>query len=319
MRAIRVSEFGPPEVMRLEDVAEPVASAGQVIVAVKAVGVNPVDTYIRAGTYGPREFPFTPGYDAAGVVESVGMGVANIRPGDRVYVERSLSGTYAEKCVCLASQVHPLPARISFSQGAGVCVPYATAYRALFQKCRAKPGETVLVHGGSGGVGIAAIQFARAHGMKIIATAGSATGRELVLRLGAMHAVDHSSLLYEEQILGLTGGRGVDVIIEMLANVNLDRDLAMIASFGRIAVVGNRGRIGIDPRRAMQKDAEIHGMALFNAPASEMAPIHAAIHAGLENGTLNPIVAKELPLTEAGKAHDLILQPGAHGKIVLLV
>jgi NADPH2:quinone reductase len=319
MRAMRVHEFGPPGVMVLEDVADLVAGAGQVVVALKAIGVNPVDTYIRAGTYGPRDFPFTPGYDGAGVVESVGMGVVNIRPGDRVYVERSLSGTYAEKCLCTAAQVHPLPARVSFSQGAGVCVPYATAYRALFQKCRAKSGETVLVHGGSGGVGLAAIQFARAHGMKIIATAGSATGRELVARQGAHHAVDHSSLLYEEQILGLTGGRGVDVIIEMLASNNLDRDLGMLAMFGRIAIVGSRGRIGVDPRRAMQKDAEVYGIALFNSPPADLATIHAAIHAGLENGTLNPIVAKEMPLSEAGKAHDLILQPGAHGKIVLLV
>ena len=318
MRAVRVHEFGPPAVMHLEDVPDPVAGPGQVVVAIKAVGVNPVDTYIRAGTYGPREFPFTPGFDGAGVIDSVGVGIANLRPGDRVYVERSLSGTYAQKCLCLATQVHPLPARVSFSQGAGVCVPYATAYRALFHKCRAKPGETVLVHGGSGGVGLATIQLARAHGMRIIATASSATGRELVIRQGAHHAVDHSSLLYEEQILGLTGGRGVDVVIEMLANVNLDRDLAMLAMFGRIAIVGNRGRIGIDPRRAMQKDAEIHGMALFNATSAELAPVHAALHAGLENGTLNPIVAKELPLTEAARAHDLILEPGAHGKIVLL-
>ncbi len=255
MRAMRVHEFGPPGVMVLEDVADLVAGAGQVVVALKAIGVNPVDTYIRAGTYGPRDFPFTPGYDGAGVVESVGMGVMNIRPGDRVYVERSLSGTYAEKCLCSAAQVHPLPARVSFSQGAGVCVPYATAYRALFQKCRAKSGETVLVHGGSGGVGLAAIQFARAHGMKIIATAGSATGRDLVTWQGAHHAVDHSSLLYEEQILGLTGGRGVDVGIERLANNSLERDLSMLGMLGRIAVVGSRGRMGIDPRRGMQKDA----------------------------------------------------------------
>src|SRR5918998_3905087 len=146
MKAIRVHEFGAPEVMRLEDVPEPRAGAGQILVRVRAAGVNPVDTYVRAGAYAKTpELPYTPGSDAAGIVEAVGEGVARVRAGDRVYLAGSLTGTYAELALCDESQAHTLPERVSFAQGAGVYVPYATAYRALFQRAGARAGERVLV------------------------------------------------------------------------------------------------------------------------------------------------------------------------------
>ncbi|HVF49144.1 MAG TPA: NADPH:quinone reductase [Pyrinomonadaceae bacterium] len=319
MKAIRVREFGGPEVLRLEEVAEPQAGRGEVLVRVRAVGVNPVDTYIRTGTYASKpQTPYTQGMDAAGVVEASGEDVKSVRAGDRVYVAGTLSGAYAELALCNEAQVHPLPERISFAQGAGVFVPYATAYRALFLRAQAKAGETVLVHGASGGVGVAAVQLARAVGMTVIGTGGTEEGRRLVAEQGAHHVLDHRAPGYLDALGELTGGRGVDVILEMLANVNLGKDLNVLARRGRVVVIGSRGAVEIDPRALMGRDGSIHAMSLMNADAGELASIHAALVAGLENGTLTPVVGREMPLAEAAHAHTAILEPGAHGKIVLI-
>ena len=319
MKAIRVREFGGPEVLRLEDVPELRPGPGEIVVRVKAAGVNPVDAYIRSGTYARKPtLPYTPGMDAAGVVESVGEGVARVAAGDRVYLAGTLSGAYAEQALCSASQVHPLAQAVSFAQGAAVNIPYVTAYRALFQLARAVPGESVLVHGASGGVGIAAVQLARAAGMQVFGSAGTAKGRELAGREGAHHVLDHSAPDYLERLRALTGGRGVDVILEMLANVNLGKDLQILATGGRVALIGSRGTVEINPRDAMGRDAAILGMSVWNIPEREMSGIHAALVAGLENGTLRPVVGQELPLAEAPRAHQAVMQPGAYGKIVLV-
>jgi NADPH:quinone reductase len=319
MRAIRIHEFGGPEVLRVEEVDEPRPAAGQVSVRVRAVGVNPVDTYIRSGVHAVRPaLPWTPGLDAAGVVEAVGEGVTRFRGGERVYVAGSLTGTYAELTVCRESQVWPLPERVTFAQGAGVFTPYVTAYRALFQRARASAGETVFVHGASGGVGTAAVQLARAAGLSVIGTGGTEEGRRLAAEQGAHHVLNHRAEGYLEELTRLTGGSGPDVILEMLANVNLNRDLEVVAKGGRVVVVGSRGTVEINPRLAMTKDAAVLGMTLFNATERELAGAHAAVGAGLENGTLRPVVGRELPLAEAARAHEQVLEPGAYGKIVLL-
>lgn len=318
MKAIRVHEFGGPEVLRLEEVPEPSPAAGQVLVRVRAAGVNPVDTYIRSGVHAVKPaLPYTPGLDAAGEVEAVGEGVTRLSVGQRVYTAGSLTGTYAELTLCEESQCHPLPERVTFAQGAGIFTPYATAYRALFQRAQALPGETVLVHGASGGVGTAAVQLARAAGLRVVGTAGTEEGRRLVLEQGAHEVLDHRATNYLEQLSALTGGRGVDVILEMLANVNLDKDLGVLARGGRVVVVGSRGAVEINPRQAMTRDAAILGMTLFNTSPQELASIHAALGAGFEAGTLSPVVGRELPLSEAAQAHEAVLKPGAHGKIVL--
>jgi len=319
MKAIRVHEFGGPEVMKLEEVPDLTAGPGQVVVSVKAVGVNPVDTYIRSGAYAVKPpLPYTPGMDAAGTVEAVGEGVEGIERGERIYVAGTLSGAYAQQALCQATQVHRLPTRVSFAQGAGVNIPYATAYRALYHRAQGQPGETVLVHGASGGVGIAAVQMARAGGFNVIATAGTEKGRKLVLEQGAHHVMDHQQAGYTEEIMALTKGRGVDVILEMLANVNLAKDLTLLALRGRVVVIGNRGSIEINPRATMQRDLSIIGFTLLNAGKEELAGIHAALVAGLESGTLNPIVGREMPLAEAPLAHRAVMEPGAYGKIVLI-
>lgn len=319
MKAIRVYEFGGPEVMKLEEAPDPEPGPGQVLVRVRAAGVNPVDTYIRAGMYaGQPTLPYTPGIDAAGIVESVGAGVHDVKAGDRVYTSGTISGAYAELALCEASQVHPLPATVSYAQGAGINIPYATAYRALYHCAHALPGEIVLVHGASGGVGVAAVQIARAAGMTVIGTAGSDRGRRLVAEQGAQHVLDHHAPGCLEQAVALTNGRGVDVILEMLANVNLGKDLKSLALKGRIVVIGSRGTVEIDPREAMRRDARIIGMVLFNMSEREKASVHAALFAGLETGTLRPIVRQELALGDAPHAHRLVMEPGAYGKIVLV-
>jgi NADPH2:quinone reductase len=319
MKAIHVHEFGGPEVLRLEEVLTPQPGPGEVLVRIHAAGVNPVETYIRAGTYARLpELPYTPGNDGAGVVEQLGSGVTEFKPGDRVYTAGSLSGTYAEFALCKKEQVHPLPANVSFAQGAAMGTPYATAYRGLLQRSDAKPGETVLVHGASGGVGTAAVQLARARGLRVFGTAGSDEGRTLAREQGAHKVFDHRAPEHFEQIMKATGGHGVDVIVEMLANVNLGKDLTILAKGGRVVIIGSRGRVEIDPRDTMQRDADIRGMVLPNTPPAELASIHAALVAGLENGALRPVIGKEFPLAEAAEAHRAVMESGAMGKIVLV-
>src|SRR6266542_3735212 len=259
MKAIRVHEFGGPEVLRLEEDPTPEPGPGEALVRMHAIGVNPVETYIRAGTYAYKPaLPYTPGNDGAGVVEQVGPDVNQF-----------------------------------------------------------KPGETVLVHGASGGVGTAAVQLARARGLRIFGTAGSDEGLKLAREQGAHEVFNHRTPDHFEQIMKATSGRGVDVIVEMLANVNLGKDLTILAKGGRVVIIGSRGRVEIDPRDTMQRDVDVRGMVMPNTPAVDLASIHAALVAGLENGTLRPVIGKEFPLTEAARAHRAVMEPGAFGKIVL--
>jgi NADPH2:quinone reductase len=319
MKAIVVHQFGGPEVLKLEEVPKPKPAAGQVLVRIHAAGVNPYDTYMRAGTYAIKPpLPYTPGSDGAGPVEAIGEGVKKVKPGDRVYTAKTVSGAYAEYALALEEQVHALPDRISFGQGAGVWVPYGTAYHALHHSAGARASETVLVHGASGGVGMAAVQMARAMGLTVFGTAGTVKGAELVKREGAHQVFDHSKAGYQEEIMKATGGRGVDIVLEMLANVNLSADLKLLAMNGRVIIIGNRGEITINPRDLMLRRASARGFTMWAITPAEEAQIHAGLIAGLENGTLRPIVGKELPLAEAARAHKEILEPGAAGKIVLV-
>jgi NADPH2:quinone reductase len=318
VKAIRVHEFGPPEVMRLEEVPDPKPGAGQVVARVEAVGVNPVEAYMRTGTYARKpSLPYTPGTDAAGAVESVGTGVT-IKEGTRVYTSGSVTGVYAEKTLCVEADVHQLPDNLSFPQGAAINIPYASAYRALFQRAHAAAGETVLVHGASGGVGVAAVQLAHAAGMRVFGTASSPKGRQLILQQGADEALDHKAADHMDKVTALTGGHGVDVVVEMLANVNLGRDLQVLAAGGRVVIVGSRGSVQIDPRDTMTREAAILGMLLFLASERDLRAIHSALFAGLKNGTLRPVVGKEIPLAEASRAHKEVIESNAYGKIVLL-
>jgi NADPH2:quinone reductase len=319
MNAIRVHQFGGPEVLKLEEVPTPKPDAGQVLVRVRAVGVNPYDTYMRAGTYAIKPpLPYSPGSDAAGTVEEVGTGVTKVKPGDHVYTSRTITGAYAQYTLALEEQVNRLPDNVSFEQGAGVWVPYGTAYHALHHFAKARAGETVLVHGASGGVGTASVQIARAMGMTVFGTAGTDKGLDLVKREGTHQAFNHRSAGYHEEIMKASGGKGMDVILEMLANVNLGSDLKMLAIEGRVVVIGSRGDVTITPRDLMTRRASVRAFSLWAAQPAEITEIHAGLYAGMENGTLRPVVAKRFPLAEAARTHIEILEPGAHGQIVLI-
>ncbi len=319
MKAIVIREYGEPEVMRLEEVETPQPIGNQVLVKIHAAGVNPVDTYLRTGIHAHApKLPYTPGKDGAGTVEAVGGGVVEFKLGDRVYTAGCISGTYAEFALCDESHIGRLPAKVSFEQGAGIWTPYATGYRALFQKADAKTGETALIHGASGGVGTAAVQWAKNAGLKVIGTASSDDGKKLVEKLGVDALFDHSDEDHLSDIREFTHGKGVDIIIEMLANENLERDFEALAMFGRIVIVGNRGSLQFTPRQAMTKDATIYGMSLFNAPKEELDEIHKAVFDGLSEGFLAPPVSRTFPLADAPAAHHAVIEQKANGKIVLL-
>jgi len=319
MKAIVVHEFGAPEVMKLEEFPTPKAGAGQAVVRIHAAGVNPFDTYMRAGTYAIKpQLPYIPGGEGAGVVESVGEGVKSFKPGDRVYVGHPVTGTYAQYTLALESQLHRLPDRTTFQQGAGLYVACDTAYHALYHHADAHASQTLLVHGASGGVGIAAVQIGRALGMTVIGTAGTEKGLELVRREGAHHAFNHKNSGYTEEIMKATNGRGVDVVLEMLANVNLAADLKLLARFGRVIIIGSRGDISITPRDLMARASSVRGFVLWGINEADEADVHAGLYAGLENGTIRPVVGKELPLAEAVRAHTEILETGALGKTILV-
>ena len=317
MKAIRVREFGAPESMTFEEVPDQQAGPGQVVVRVRAAGVNPVETYIRSGIYASHPpLPYTPGGDAAGVVEAVGERVTRFKSGDRVYTAGTVSGAYAELALCNQEQLYPLPENLSFAQGAAINIPYVTAWRALNDRTETRSGQSVLVHGASGGVGIAAVQLAVAAGLVVIGTGGTERGCELVREQGAQHVLDHKAPDYLDQLMRLTLGHGVDLILEMLANVNLGKDLAVLARGGRIVVVGCRGPVEINPRLLMQREGSILG--LLGASPVALARAHAAIGQGLRTGKLRPVVGQEFPLAEASRAHHVIMESAAYGKIVLV-
>ncbi len=327
MKAIVVREHGGPEVLKLEELPNPTPGADQVVVRLRAVGVNPVDVYIRGGAYARKPaLPFIPGSDAGGDIEAVGANVTHVAVGDRVFIHGTAAehvvghygGAYAERAVCRLDHIYKLPAPISYGQGAAMGVPYATAYRALFHRAGARPGDLVLIHGATGGVGLAAVQIAHAQGITVLGTGGSDRGLASVRDSGADFVFNHTTPNYLDDIMRATGGRGVDVILEMAAHINLDKDLGMLAARGRVVVIGNRGRVEVDVRQAMGRDASILGMTLFNISDPDMASINAYMVAGLANGTLRPVVGREFPLADAAKAQDAVMAAGAHGKIVLV-
>lgn len=325
MKAIRVAQFGGPEVLEFCDVTEPEVADGQVRVRLRVVGVNPNETYIRTGTYSFAlpDLPYTPGFDGAGVVDAVGDGVDGFAEGDRVFVAGLLAqhntGTYAEKVVCSSDAVYRLPDNVSFEAGAALGIPAVTAFRILFQTADVKPGETVLIHGASGGVGTLAVQMAAAHGARVIGTASTAAGRALVEHHGAALAIDHLTAGDTGELTEFTGGAGPDIIVEFLANENLNVDMAVVAQFGRIVIAGSRGTIDVNPRQLMVKEARLLGTALWNVPAEEYRQALLGVEAFLQAGTLRPVVGTRLPLAHAARAHELILGTAARGKMVLEV
>lgn len=322
MKAIRVHSFGGPEVLQLETIDDPIPGAGEVVVELRAAGVNPADTYMRSGTYAVLpKLPYTPGGDGGGVISAIGPGVTDHKVGDRVFVGTALTfdltGCYAEKVKRKASEVLALPKGVTFAQAAAFGVSYPTAHYALFERGGARPGETVFISGASGSVGSSAIQLAKRAGLRVIGSAGTPKGLELVRAEGADHAVNHTQEGYMDEVRRFTGGKGPELILEMLANVNLASDMDVAAKFGRIIVIGNRGEITINPRVAMAKDLDIRGLVLWNATAAQVKSMMLDILAGVAEGSLRPVVGREMRLSEAAAAHIAVLEHGVSGKLVL--
>ena len=216
--------------------------------------------------------------------------------------------------------MHPLPDTLSFEQGAAINLAYVTAYRALFDRAKIRAGEIVLIHGATGGVGLAAVQIASHHGAIVFGTGGTDDGRELALQHGAAKVFDHKQADYLAQITAATDGKGMDVIIEMLANINLDKDLGLLAPGGRIVVIGNRGRVEIDPRQMMMKECWITGMNYWGGGEKAVLNALAAINAHLRDGAYTPHVGQTFPLADAAKAHEAVMSDGgAQGKIVVTI
>lgn len=323
MKAIRAHSFGGPEVLRLDEIDDPVPGPGEVVIDVRAAGVNPADTYMRNGTYAiVPELPYVPGGDAAGIISAIGPDVVGYAIGDRVFAGTAQSfdftGCYAEKLKRKAAEIGALPDSVSFAEAATFGVSYTTAHYALFARGDAQAGETVFIHGASGSVGTSAVQLAKRAGLTVIGSGGTAKGLELIVSAGADHAVDHTASGYLDDVRRLTNDKGPELILEMLANVNLAADMDLAAKYGRIVVIGNRGEVTITPRVAMMKELDIRGIALWNATREQMKPILDDILVGVAEGSLRPVVGRQMPLAEAAAAHIAVLEPGAHGKIVLL-
>lgn len=319
-KAIVVTGFGDPSVLQLKSVPIPSPVVGEVLIKVKAVGVNPVETYIRSGKYARLpSLPYTPGADCAGIVEQVGEGVTHLRPGDPVYT-LGANGAYSEYTTAKSSLTFKLPfspeSPQAFGKGACLGVPYFTAYRALHCRGHAKSNETLLVRGATGGVGIACIQMGIAHGMNVFGTAGSPEGKDLLKKFGAHCVLSHDC---KEEVLSLTEGKGVNIIVEMLANENLATDLQMLSNNGRVMVVGNRGTVEINPRDTMARESDIRGVMLYAGSEQEFQDAANYIDQGCKSGSLQPTIGKTFPLEHATAAHELVMattKPG--GKIVLI-
>lgn len=327
MKAIQVTSFGGPEVLEYVELNEPRVGDKEVKVRLKAAGLNPSEAYVLTGTYAfyKPDLPFTPGFDGSGIVEEVGDEVQGLKAGDRVFTVGLLAqrntGSYAEKVVVDADCVYPLPDQISFEEGASLGVPALAAYRALFHIGRLRPGETVLIHGASGAVGNIAVQMAQAFGATVIGTAGADNprGKEIILEAGAHHVISHVTEKNKSELSAITDGKGPDLIIEMLADHNLQTDLEVIAAEGRIVVVGSRGEITIDPRLTMGKESSVLGMAVWHMTETDRIESLSAISASLENGTLRPYVGDIYPLSQVQKAHEKILDKAGRGKMILSI
>ncbi len=319
MKAIQVQQFGEPDVLQLVEMDIPEPGTDDVLVKIEAIGVNPLDTYIRAGQYPVLPVPpFIPGKDVSGVIMAVGEGVKKWKNGDRVYSVGTLSGGYAEYTVCHQSQIFSLPGNMEFSHGAAIGTPGAAAWRALFTKAHATKKDTLLVHGASGSVGMTAIQLAITAGLEVHGTAGSEEGLAKIRQAGALRAYNHNNPEYLEEITENLQGTGYDIILEMLANVNLRNDLALLGKGGRVVIIGSRGEITVDPRATMAKETEILGMSLFNSSEEEMIEAQVGLYQQMTAGRLRPEISLELDLGEAAEAHIRILESGNCGKIILV-
>lgn len=319
MKAIQVQQHGDIDVLQLTEYDLPAPGPEELVIKLYAAGVNPVDTYIRAGINNyTASFPYTPGKDGAGVVIAIGDNVTWFKPGDRVFCTHSMTGCYAEAAICQQEYVYPLPENLSFAQGACLGVPYGTAWLAIHQRAKAKSGETLLVHGASGGVGLAAIELSNIYGLITLGTASTEPGSQASYQQGADKVFNHTDAAHWQAIKTYTNNQGVDIILEMLANVNLSQDLPLLTKQGRVIIIGSRGEVTLNPRDLMARNADIRGLALANASVEEQQEMYNSIVDLAKDGKINPVIQQTYTLEQAGNAHQQVIAKGSAGNIVII-
>jgi putative PIG3 family NAD(P)H quinone oxidoreductase len=323
LRAIVVAAPGRPEELHLETRPDPVAGDGEVLIEVAAAGINRADLLQRMGRYPPPPGASDIlGLEVSGVVAGLGSGASGVAEGDRVMALLE-GGGYAQLAAVRATQVVRVPDNIDLIDAGGIPEVFITARDALFTRGRLQRGETVLIHGGGGGVGTAAIQLAREHGCRVLVTAGSAAKLERCAELGADAGINYALEDFVARTRELTDGRGADLVLDIMGASYLARNLEVVATDGRVVVIGMQGgtHADIDLGVMMRRRVSLISTALRARPAMQKATIIAAfanqVVPALAAGTLRPVIDRVLPLEDAGDAHRLMESSGAVGKIVL--
>lgn len=324
MRAALCKSLGGPETLVVEEVPPPPLGAGQVRIDIHAAGVNFADILLISGQYQDRpSLPFIPGMEVGGVVREVAQGVTRLKPGDRVLASVGRGG-YAEEVVADAEHVHRIPDRMDFVTAAGFPVAYSTSHGAFAWRGRLKAGETVLVLGASGGVGLTAVEIAKAMGATVIAAAGGAEKLAVAKRAGADHLVDYNGEDLRERVKEITGGRGVDLVYDPVGGDAFDKSLRVIAWEGRIIVIGfAAGRIPQIPANlVLVKNIDVIGFFWGSYRQHKphlMGESYQQLFRWFEDGKLKPHVSHRVPLERVGEALDLLKSRKSTGKVVVTI
>lgn len=319
MKAVVYKEYGDPSVLHVAELEKPVARENEVLIKVGGSAINPVDTYFRKGIREVPKFPHIPHFDLGGVVEEVGEAVTHVKKGDRVW-GTNVPGTCADYVKANADAVFPLPSSYTEVEGAALAMPFVTAHLSLHYRARVQAGETVLVYGGAGAVGNAAIQLAKQAGAHVIATAGNEEKASVCKEAGADHVILYNEENLPEKVSELTNNQGVDVILEMSLSENMEQDLMVVKTGGRIVTIGSpKNNAPTLPWRLLnQKHASLMGVLLFTAPKAELKRAGDEISSLLAQKTISVLVGATYPFDEATEAHRTLESHGVNGSIVLV-
>ena len=326
MQAIAIEAYGAPEMLKLVTCADPVAGAGEVLIRVAASGVNRPDVLQRKGHYPvPPGASELPGLEVAGEIvagDADAMAQAGLKLGDKVCALVA-GGGYAELCVAPAAQCLPVPTGLDMVQAASLPETFFTVWSNVFDRARLQPGETLLVQGGSSGIGVTAIQMAKALGAAVIVTAGSDDKCEACVKLGADHAINYKTHDFVEEAKRLTDGKGVDVVLDMVAGDYIAREVECLADDGRIVIIAIQGGVksGFNAGQVLRRRLTITGSTLRPRPVAFKAAIARALREKVwplvENGAIAPVIYRTFPAAQAAEAHALMESNQHIGKIVL--
>ena len=321
MKAAMLLGFGDVDNLVLADLADPTPAPGQVLVRVKAAGINFADVLWRRGKYPRCTAPHVLGFEVAGDVEAIGEGVTGYLPGMRVFGFTTGGGGYAEKVLCRPDDLHPIPEGLTYEEAAAVPVVFSTVYHALNSFGRLTEGETVLIHAAGGGVGTVAVQWARAMGATVIATAGSEEKLRRVAELGAHITVNYRTQELIPAVKAANGNQGVDLVLESVGGQVLEDSLTLLRSFGRLVTLGIASGEApkIDPMRLLTRNLTVSGLYLSTM---EARLVRGGLLAGLATvyaGKVRPVVGHTYPLDQVARAHALLESRNSFGKVVLTV